>query len=267
MISKIDNYGFIVNEGNIQKISDNLLSILKEMVTFSRHELGDNFLSSYVRGSVSVGNFIDNISDIDFVVISKVKPNQENFNHFLSYSLKLDKKYSQVKGFDLFLVDKDCLFNSKDLNKLRVYLTTQSVLLAGKNVIVELEKYQPDKKLASTLLSEIDDEFLFLKKIFLTKEHSYSYNNQVRSLSFWCIWMSRVVLRFALYASLEEHHSYTNDLRDCYKIVAGIYPELEPDLKLALLWSQVPIENQVILNTYFERVSAKIKNIFIMNNK
>ena len=267
MIFNLDNNGFIINEGNIKKISYELLSILEEIVIFSRIELGNNFLSAYIRGSVSVGRFINNISDIDFVVVSKLTPNRGNLNNFLNYSLELDKRYPLVKGFDLFLVDKETLFESQELNKLRVYLSTQSVLMAGEDIINGLERYKPDKKLANALLSEIDNEFLFLKNIFSSVEQNFSYNNQTRPLNFWCVWMSRVVLRFSLYASLEKHHFYTNDLKDCYKIVSEIYPELEPDLNLALLWSQFPSNDQIVLNDYIGRVSKKIKEIFIINNK
>lgn len=267
MILSANTQGFIINEGSTEKISERLMAVLKKIVSFSKTELGDNFLSAYVRGSVSVGRFIDKISDIDFVVVSKLEPNSENFNNFLDYSLELDKEYFWVKGFDLFLVSEDNLFNSKDLNKLRIYLTTQSVLFEGEDIVKKLKEYKPDQELTSVLLSEIDDEFLFLKNIFSSVQQDYSYNNQIRSLDFWCVWMSRVVLRFSLYASLNQHHSYTNDLRDCYKIVSEIYPELEPDLKLALTWSQSPINNQVILGTYLDRVVHEIKNIFTMNNK
>jgi predicted nucleotidyltransferase len=267
MILRVDNDGFLINDGNIKNISPELLVILNKLVSFSKRELGNNFLSAYIRGSVSVGRFIKNISDIDFVVITKIKPDQKNFNNFLNHSLKLNKKYFWVEDFDLFLVDKNTLFNSPELNKLRVYLSTQSVLIAGEDIINGLERYKPDKKLANTLLSEIDNEFLFLKNIFSSVEQNFSYNNQTRPLNFWCVWMSRVVLRFSLYASLEKHHFYTNDLKDCYKIVSEIYPELEPDLNLALLWSQFPSNDRVVLNDYIGRVSKKIKEIFIINNK
>lgn len=267
MVFNTDKEGFIINDGSLDKIQGKLKPILEEIVNFSKEILGDNFLSAYIRGSVSVGNFIDNISDIDFIVVAKEEPNQKNVSDFLNYSLALDDKYSWVKGFDLFLVSKYKLLNSSDLNKLRVYLSTQSVLLDGTDLSIDLIRYKPDRELSKVLLSEIDQEFLFLHNIFSSEKQNFSYNNQIRPLKFWCIWMSRVVLRFALYASLEKHHSYTNDLRDCYSIVSKIYPELEPELFLALKWSQLPIDDGAVLKDYFEKISFKIKNIFLINNK
>lgn len=263
MVLKTDEKGFIINEGDLNNIPERLLPILKEMVTFSKKELGNNFLSAYVRGSVSVGRFIDSLSDIDFVVVSKLKASAGTLKKFLNYSIKMDDSYPWVKGFDLFLVDNKTLFESPELNKLRVYLATQSALLEGADIITnKLPRNKADENLSKTLLLEIDKEFEFLKKIFSTDINNFSYNNRVRSLDFWCIWMSRVVLRFSLYASLKKHRSYTNDLIDCYQIVSKIYPEFEPDLKLALSWSQNPINDKITLRSYLERVFKKIKDIY-----
>jgi predicted nucleotidyltransferase len=266
MILKIDKDGFLINEGKIENIPERILVILKEILLFAQNELGDNLLSTYIRGSVSVGRFINNVSDIDFVVVVKAKPNQQNIDNFLKYSLDLDKKYNWVCGFDLFVCGEEELLNTPGLNKLRVYLKTQSVLMFGQDIVSNFKKYKPDKELSQTLLSEIDREFNFLNTIFLNPNQDFQYNNQIRGLDFWCIWMSRTVLRFSLYASLNQHHSYTNDLVDCYQIVSKIYPEFENDLKQALDWSQAPIKDQIALRAYFEKVAPKIKSIFKVNN-
>jgi len=266
MILKTDKDGFLINEGKIDNIPERILVILKEILLFAQNELGANLLSAYIRGSVSVGRFIDNVSDIDFVVVAKAKPSQQNIDNFLKYSLDLDKKYNWVCGFDLFVCGEEELLNAPGLNKLRVYLKTQSVLMFGQDIVSNFKKYKPDRELSQELLSEIDREFDFLNNIFSTPTQNFQYNNQIRGLDFWCVWMSRTVLRFSLYASLSQHHSYTNDLVDCHQIVSQIYPELENDLKQALDWSQAPVKDQMILKAYFEKQAPKIKSIFKVNN-
>jgi predicted nucleotidyltransferase len=266
MILKTDEKGFLINEGKIKNIPERILIILKEILLFTQNELGANLLSAYIRGSVSVGRFIDNVSDIDFVVIAKNKLSRQNIDNFLKYSLDLDKKYNWVRGFDLFVCSEEDLLNTPELNKLRVYLKTQSVLMFGQDIMSNVKKYKPDKELSQALLSEIDREFNFLNIIFSSPNQDFQYNHQIRDLDFWCIWMSRTVLRFSLYASLNQHHSYTNDLVDCCQIVSKIYPEFENDLKQALDWSQAPIKDQIILKAYFEKVAPKIKSIFKINN-
>ena len=266
MILKTDEDGFLINEGKIEDIPERILVILKEILLFAQNELGVNLLSAYIRGSVSVGRFIDNISDIDFVVVTKTKPNQQNIDNFLKYSLDLDKRYNWVSGFDLFVCSESELINTPGLNKLRVYLKTQSVLMLGQDIVNNFKKFKPDKELSQELLSEIDKEFDFLNNIFSTPDQDFQYNNQIRGLDFWCVWMSRTVLRFTLYASLNQHHSYTNDLIDCHQIVSQIYPELEDDLKQALNWSQTPVKDQAVLKAYFDKLAPKIKNIFKVNN-
>ena len=266
MVLRTDKDGFLINNGNIKNISPELLAILNKIVYFSKRELKNNFLSAYIRGSVSVGRFIKNISDIDFVIITKVKPKKSNFSNFLKYSLFLNNKYRWVKGFDLFLVSKNDLLKSLSLNKLRVYLKTQSVLLSGVDFLNNLKKYKPDIELSKILLKEMDNDFLFIKKSLAFSE-DFFYNNIKRDIEFLCIWMSRVVLRFFLYSSISVHKKYSNDLRDCYKIVSNEYPLMREDLKKALYWSQKPINEKDVLLLYFNRVSVNIKNIFKINLK
>jgi predicted nucleotidyltransferase len=266
MILKTDKDGFLINEGKIENTPERILVILKEILLFAQNELEANLLSAYIRGSVSVGRFIDNVSDVDFVVITKIKPSQKNIDNFLKYSLDLDKKYNWVRGFDLFVCGEEELLNTPGLNKLRVYLQTQSVLMFGQSIVNNFKNYKPDKELSQELLSQIDKEFDFLNNIFSSPNQDFQYNNQIRGLDFWCVWMSRTVLRFSLYASLNKHHSYTNDLVDCYHIVSKMYTELDNELKQALDWSQAPIKDQVTLKGYFEKVSPKIKSIFKVNN-
>lgn len=82
MIIPLDDNGFLVNEGRVGNIPPRLKTIIEDIVIFSKKELGDNLLSAYIRGSVSVGRFINNVSDIDFVVITKTEPSLENFSSF-----------------------------------------------------------------------------------------------------------------------------------------------------------------------------------------
>lgn len=266
MILRVDKDGFLINDGSIKNISPKLLVILNRIVCFSKRELKNNFLSAYIRGSVSVGRFVENISDIDFVIITKTKPKKDNFSNFLKYSLFLDNKYKWVKGFDLFLISKNDLLKSPSLNKLRVYLKTQSVLLSGIDFLGNLKSYKPDLELSKTLLKEMDSEFLFIKQS-LAFNKDFFYNTVKRDIKFLCVWMSRVVLRFSLYSSIPVHKKYSNDLIDCYKIVSNEYPLMKEDLKKALYWSQKPICEKDIILFYFNRISISIKNIFKSNLK
>lgn len=266
MILRTDKDGFLINNGNIKNISSELLIILNEIVCFSKKELKGNFLSAYIRGSVSVGRFIKNISDIDFIIVTKTKPQKDNFSNFLEYSLSLDRKYKWVNGFDLFLISKSNLLKSPKFNKLRVYLKTQSVFLSGVDFLNDLTKYKPNIELSKILLKEIDNDFLFIKKS-LAFNNDFSYNNVKRDIKFLCVWMSRTVLRFSLYSSIPIHKKYSNDLRDCYRIVSSKYPLIKDDLKKALYWSQKPINNKEVLLLYFDRISNNIKSIFKNNLK
>jgi len=264
MIIPIDKSGFLVNNGNKNRIDKKLLAVLDEVLFFCERELANNIFSIYVRGSVAAGNFKRNISDIDFVIVLKRKASFADLEKIKDYSWNMDKKYSWVRGFDLFLVDKEFLLASKDLNKLRIYLKTQSILLAGNDILKKIKKYKPNGMLAEELLLNINEDISFISKALSGKE--MLYNGQPRSIRFWCVWMSRVILRYSLYASLGKHHLYTNDLKDCFNIVTKNYPWTKPYLKTALVLSQKPINNKKKLHNFFNEALSEIKKLMILNN-
>lgn len=55
MLYKIDKKGFVVNEARRGKVQPYYDEVLKEIDKLYSEKLGDNLLSIYIRGSVSVG--------------------------------------------------------------------------------------------------------------------------------------------------------------------------------------------------------------------
>ena len=73
MLYKTDKNGCVINEANLRKIRPYYRKILQEINQLYIDKLGDNLLSVYIRGSVSVGRAKPYISDVDSVAVVKRK--------------------------------------------------------------------------------------------------------------------------------------------------------------------------------------------------
>ncbi len=73
MLYKVDSKGYVVNDASYLKIKKKDRELLEEVKRLYINNLGENFLSFYIRGSVSVGRSKPFISDVDNVANNKGK--------------------------------------------------------------------------------------------------------------------------------------------------------------------------------------------------
>lgn len=262
MILPIDKKGYIINEGCINKIQPDYKIILGEIVEEVVGRLKDNVISMYVRGSVSVGRAIKNISDIDFIVITENKIKKIDIDWQISFIKYIESKYTYLSMMDLTIIAKDDLFNLSECKNLSIYLKTQSACLFGYDIISTLPGVKPGKELALRMYSELDVEIKHLKSIFTGDIKNPMYLNIIRPIEFWCIWLSRVLLRSGLGLVMTMTPVYTQDLKDCYKLFSHEYAEHKKEMRQALIWAINPIDDRKKVIKYIDSFTPKLLNIW-----
>lgn len=267
MLYKADKNGCIVNEGSPKKVQPYYRKILKEIKKLHNENLGDNLLAIYIRGSVSVGRTKPGISDVDCVAVTKKGStrNQLSWNTKMSNSLK--KKYPKAGFFDLTVVSIKELKNSKKYKNLRVYLKTQSFLLSGKDILNQLPDILPGKKLALQLYGDLPNELKILKDIFSGKIKDREYLFQKKPIKFWCVWMTRVLLRAGLGIIMTKKPVYSQDLKTCSKIFLEEYPQYKKEMRQLLVWSVKPISNKKKLFVFLNNFTPKFLELWQQNVK
>lgn len=148
MLYKIDKNGYVVNEADLKKIQPYYKKVLQEINQLYINRLGNNLLSVYIRGSVSTGRVKPNISDVDSVAIVKRKLTRKKLLWIIKAADDMEKKYPKAGLIELTIVSLKELVKSKQYRNLRVRLKTQSVCLIGKDILPQLPKVKPGKKLA-----------------------------------------------------------------------------------------------------------------------
>ncbi len=262
MLYKIDRKGYVVNESNLRKIQPYYKKVLQEINQLYVDRLGNNLLSVYIRGSVSTGRAKPNISDVDSVAIVKRKLIRKKLLWTIKAADNLEKKYPKAGLIELTIVSLKELLKSKKYKNLRVYLKTQSVCLMGEDILPQLPKVKPGKKLAIYLYGDLKQELEILKKIFSGEIINREYLFRRRPIKFWCVWMTRTLLRSGLGLVMIKKPIYTQDLNTCFSIFVKEYPEYKREMKQLLEWSVNPTSNKKQLFNFLDNFAPRFLKLW-----
>lgn len=89
MLYKTDKNGFVINEASPKRVQPYYRKILKEISGLYNEKLGDNLLSIYIRGSVSVDKVKPDTSDIDSITITKKSFPERNSLDFRAQTFEI----------------------------------------------------------------------------------------------------------------------------------------------------------------------------------
>jgi uncharacterized protein len=262
MLLPINKNGFVINQGNINKIQPEYKIVLDEIIKKVINQFGENVISMYVRGSVSVGRAIKNISDIDFIVITKDKLSEADVQWQINQIDYIEKQYPYLSIMDLTIITKDDLLSSNEYKNLSIYLKTQSACLYGEDIVSRLPEVKPSRELALKMYSGLDKEIKRLRSIFSGEIKEPTYLNKVRPFEFWCIWLSRVLLRSGLGLVMIKTPVYTQDLKDCYRLFSQEYTEHAKEMEQALAWAVNPTNDTEKIIKYIDSFIPKILKIW-----
>jgi len=108
-------------------------------------------------------------------------------------------------------------------------------------------------------------ELGYLKKIFKGEIKNPQYNCRLRPIKFWCIWMSRAMLRGGMGAVMIKRQAYSRDLKDGFEFFSKEYPEYEKNIEKAYIWSTHPTNNKDELVSYIDDFGSKLLEIWKIN--
>ncbi len=257
MLYALDINGCVINEASLDRISDEYRPLIDEVVVGAKETFGGKLRSIYVRGSVSVGRAQPNISDIDMVILLHEDPTDRELFWRKDFADMLGKKYDCVTMVDLTSVTLEELLKNTEFKRLQIYLATQSVCLYGEDVLDILGAIHPDRKLALWMYAGLDRELQGLEEYFLDPSASWSYLGEVRRPEFWCVWTMRTLLRSGLGLVMCSRPVYTQDLPTCYEEFVKEFPELEGDMKQALVWAHTPTSDKHAVGAYLREFLPK----------
>lgn len=252
MLYNLNEKGEVINNASIDCIQPPYQSILKKIEKFYKKTLGENLLSIYIRGSVSVGRAKPFISDVDSVAITHTDVTPQKLKVINEYSKELQQKHPFVTLVDMTVISRKALWENDEFSNLKIYLKTQSVCLYGENVTKEIEVVRPGRELALEMYGDLPEKLQDLEKVFSHNTTEKTYLGEKRPIEFWCIWTMRTILRSGLGLVMFKRPVYSQDLETCAEVFLDQYPEYKLDIEKALFWAMNPTSDKERIHSYLK---------------
>ncbi len=216
--------------------------VVKKAVLLLKKQI-PGIYSVYVRGSVATGRAIDNVSDVDFLVVTK-KQTRDVYKQRVFYNLEiLAKEFPFITRFDVGYYTAKDIVNIKE----RVLVKLRSVCVYGKDISPKIPILKPGQDICVTLLGlerEIEQTLSEIEEGYYTKDNTKAM----------CTWMMKRLVRGGLELVSERDGVFTRDLYLCYENFSAHYPKYKKYSYEALGLAIYPEDNiskiKKIVKTY-----------------
>lgn len=252
MLFPIDKNGCVINEASDSEVQEQYKPAIQELLAISKIRLEENFRSFYVRGSVSVGRAIPDISDLDVVIFVNKEIQADYIAWFSDQAKQLEKKYFFITFVDITVITLERLLNSIEYSNLKIYLKTQSFCVEGEEMLHFLPEVIPGRSLAISMYGQnLINELNNLRSV-INGEVIRKYHDEEKPLEFWCIWIMRVLLRSGLGLVMISKPVYSQDLKTCAEVFCEKYPQYSKDIQKALEYAINPVSDKKELASFFD---------------
>jgi len=250
---KTDSEEFIISESSVEKIKSpwkEALEDIKNEIYLS--EVSDIIHSIYVRGTVSRGEALEGISDIDtFAVVTKPIDSFDR-TWVKDKRIALEKKYPFCDGIEIRFIYKEDLITKEDFYNDRFLIKTQSACIYGDDLSKEIQPFKADKETSNHFHQNLEELFNNAKKYILE-------NKGEEDLKDTCRWIMKRILRIGFVLVMNKEKAFTRDLYPCYEIFSKYYPEKEEDMYKALDWALNPTTDEEELIDFLNSFGVWIK--------
>ena len=226
-----DSEGYLVRESSMENISAPWDKPVGELVEKFQSELGYNFHSLYIRGSLVRGTAVEGVSDIDGLVLLHGDPKEVDWSWRRQFAAELRDKYPFVMGVDFGQASVDSVLHGEQ--KVRAFLIkTLSACAAGEDISDQLPKVKPGR------------EALIARWKFEEHIRPDYFTNPNEPLRHKTKWLGKQILRAGMELVMEDEQTCTRDLYPCYELFSKHYPEKEPDMRRALTQALFSAEDE-----------------------
>jgi len=247
---QLDELGCVINPSAYEKIPEKYCQLVKDVSQEIISNFSEKLNSLLLRGSISSGRAIPFVSDADFVIVLNYAPSIDDRLWLQQKSQQFQQQYPFVSLFDFTSINKTTLLNDDQYFFLRVNLKTYSFCLYGENVLQVLPKVAPGKDFAAQIIRHARKELLDLSSKLRETPYELTYQGNIKPVSFWCIWLMRVLLRSSIALIMIHKPIYSNDISTCSYELCQMFPQYRSLIEKAFLWERSPTNDLLELNEF-----------------
>ncbi len=244
---------YIKKEVSLKKIAAKYRPILKD-VKSELLKYSDKIHSIYLYGSVATGQAKSPTSDLDIVVVLKLKPTTRLKDQLKQLEKSLSQKYQRTfREVGFAVTHKNEVLRGKESYGWRFFLTILSVKIFGETLYQKAIKFSPTKKLARNLHSDIDKNIKEARRKIKSADEDDA-NLHIKSIM-------KKIIRTAFSIVMEKENYWTTGLNEMTNIFVKHYPEKKKEINavLKIAKSKSPDRKSAIsiLDTFGKWVSSE----------
>jgi hypothetical protein len=242
---KTDKDGYIVSESSISKLVSPWKEAVGEIKDIYQTHLGDDLHSVYVRGTVSRGEAIEGISDIDTFAVVKKVPEEIDRSWVKKVRKELEMKYNFSTGVEIDFISIDELFDGDEMFSDRFMIKTQSACVFGEDLSHKIEPFKADKQTARHFNKNIS-------AVFENARKGLRGNTDVKDIKEWTLWVMKRIIRAGFVLVMDREKAFTRDLYPAYEVFSKYYPEQESKMRQALEYAINPPEDPRVVIAFID---------------
>jgi len=251
-----DENGFLINPSSKNKIQDDWVPVINEILVSFRKNYSAYIESIYLRGSVARGTAVKNRSNINVVVII-----DENCAEFIENDKKILKiKDDILNKFD-FVLDIDLLF--VPLTSINEDLWS---LFIDAFPIYSIKDYHLpiiNKKIDSGLLMHLYKLEVY-GKILNDCELEKLEKKEICKI---CKCLMKILIRSGMNLTLSRELKYSKDLYPCFSVFCKYYPQKKEEMEMVFNLFIDPIDDPIKIKEINNSFGAWILEEFKNNDK
>lgn len=228
----VDSDGYLINPASKEKIQEEWQPVVNDIIDAYKTEYGDALHSVYIRGSVSKGEAVFGISDVDTFAYVTSKKEEIKTDWMDSFEKEMVIKYPFAQGVELRVDPIEDAYNDR-------ILILQSACIYGTDLNTEIPKIKVGKETLGHVYSFSKNLAWFDKWMIKSQEPEKIKKS--------CTWLMKRFLRTGFELTMEHAGLYTRDLYPGYKVFAEYYPEKEAEMKEVLYLALNPTDDLGII--------------------
>lgn len=256
-----DEYDFLINDTNSEKISAEFLPIINEVQHIIVNTLHESIHSIYLSGSIPRGVASPGVSDLDIFAI--LKPNyyddslailQEKCRALLSTYHVVSKIDVEVWSFiDIFplTMNPNHIQIKETLSEFEIILKIASLCIFGNDLSQFIPPIKPSIALANDEISRIKMDIDQAKTSILAAKNTSEVN-------YWCKRVMKNIVRGGFCLCIPTIKEYTRDINLCTRTFAKNFPNYVHDIEKALFLIKNPSSNALDIIKFLDDFGPRL---------
>ncbi len=244
-----DSDGFVVSQSHKSLIQEKWKPVINATIDFYKAKLDEELHSVYIRGSVSKGMAVDDLSDLDSFCVLREGVSSPDDLKTKDFQKVIKEKYHFCDFVEISFIEYQKVFEApkeRERSIIEELIKTQAVCVYGDDLASKIKPFRISEMIGHSLFVEKE-----LEKLPEYFEEARDSESEIKDL---CSWIMKRIIRSGFDLVLEREQKFTRDLYLCFESFSKYYPDKSNEMKEVLNLCLNPISDVKKINQTLSRI-------------